>query len=515
LAGDLDAIVLRALRKEPSARYATVDQLSDDIRRHLDGLPVMAHRDAFAYRARKLVTRHRAATATAAAAVIALIAAAVVSTWQARVAVRERDRAALEAAKAAQISAFLRDMLASADPYVEGREVTVADTLARAASRLDATLAGQPEVAASVRATIGNSYVNLGLVEEAEPLLRAALAERVRRLGPDHQDIAQSLGDLAYVLLVLEQGALDEAETRYRASLDMMGRLGRAKDAATITPLNGLGRVANARGDDAAAEGHYRAALGIARATPGGERWVAEGLNNLAVIHQSRAELAQAEALYREAVEIIRRLRGAESPELATALSNLSGVLSSRRNFAEAEPMSARALAMRRAVLGEGHPDVSVSMFNHAELLGTMGRYGESIELARQVVERRGRALPDGHPIVAAAMLVLGRSLTAAGRPSEGLPYLQQALARRQEGLPPNHWLLASTASTLGGTLTALRRYGEAESILVPSFERLRDDRGMRHERTLDALRRLIALYEAWPKPERAAHFRSLLPSAP
>lgn len=509
LAGDLDAIVLRALNKLPAARYATVDQFSEDVRRHLAGLPVIAERDAFTYRARKFIARRKAIVAAAATSVLALLVAVAVTTWQARIAVRERDRATLEAVKAAQINGFLQDMLASADPYVEGKDVTVAQTLDRAASRIDGMLERQPEVAAAVRATIGNTYVNLGLVEAAEPLLRRALADRVRAVGPDHPDIARSLVDLAYVLS--ERGAVDEAAKMYLASLDMYRRLGLGGDGAAIAPLQGLGRLEQWRSDENAAEARYREALAIARRVPDGERWIAESLNNIAVIRQSRADLAEAEGLYREALAIIGRQRGDESPEMATALTNLSGVLASRRSFAEAEPMSARALAMRRKVLGENHPDVAYALFNHADLVATMGRHAEAIGLSREVLARRGTTLPDDHPMVSGAMLVLGRSLTAEGNAAAGLPYLREALARRKVMLPEGHWLLANTTSTLGETLVALGRFAEAEPLLVNSYERLRADRGERHERTIDALRRVIKLYDASKQPARADHYRRIL----
>ena len=93
LAGDLDNILLKALRKEPERRYASVQEFSEDIRRHLKGLPVLARPDTFSYRASKFVTRHKAGAAAAAVVLLTLISATVITSWQARVARRERAKA--------------------------------------------------------------------------------------------------------------------------------------------------------------------------------------------------------------------------------------------------------------------------------------------------------------------------------------------------------------------------------------------------------------------------------------
>ncbi len=106
LAGDLDNIILKALEKDPVKRYASIEQLSDDLRRFLDGLPVHAREATLAYRVRKFVGRNRVAMAAVTAVAAALVAAAVISLAQAR----RADRAAAEAVaeKASAVSAAER-----------------------------------------------------------------------------------------------------------------------------------------------------------------------------------------------------------------------------------------------------------------------------------------------------------------------------------------------------------------------------------------------------------------------
>src|SRR5207244_1377746 len=102
LRGDLDNIVLMALRKEPARRYKSVEQFSEDIRRHLEGLPVIARKDTFSYRASKWIRRNRVASAAAALIALTLLGGIVATTWQAR---RARAQALLADAKSRETQA--------------------------------------------------------------------------------------------------------------------------------------------------------------------------------------------------------------------------------------------------------------------------------------------------------------------------------------------------------------------------------------------------------------------------
>src|SRR5690242_17996856 len=138
LSGDLDNIVLMAMRKEPERRYASVEQFSEDIRRDLEGLPVVAHKDTFSYRTAKFVRRHKAGAVAAALVVLTLVAGIAATAWQARTARRERD-------KEQYINKFLQDMLGAAAPDALGTDVKVIDVLNEASKRAKIELADKPE----------------------------------------------------------------------------------------------------------------------------------------------------------------------------------------------------------------------------------------------------------------------------------------------------------------------------------------------------------------------------------
>jgi serine/threonine protein kinase len=117
LSGELDNIVMMALRKEPDRRYRSVEQLSDDLGRHLSGLPVLAQTDTVPYRARKFIRRHLVGVAVAATVLLSMTGAIAATGWQVRVARAERGRAERETAEALFQSRRAEQQTSEAESY--------------------------------------------------------------------------------------------------------------------------------------------------------------------------------------------------------------------------------------------------------------------------------------------------------------------------------------------------------------------------------------------------------------
>ena len=138
LAGDLDAIVLKAIRKEPDERYPSVDALADDLRRYLSGHAVRARRGSPWYRARRLVRRHRVEAIATLGVSLSLLIGAGVAVTQARRAATQRDLAAAASRESEAVTAFLMGLFETSDPAeARGDTLTAQELVRRAAARAE------------------------------------------------------------------------------------------------------------------------------------------------------------------------------------------------------------------------------------------------------------------------------------------------------------------------------------------------------------------------------------------
>jgi serine/threonine-protein kinase len=467
LRGDLDSIVLKALRKEPLQRYVSVDALSEDIQRHLDRRPVAARRGTTTYRAGKFVRRHWIGASAAALVLVAIVTGAGLATYGMIRARRAEAAAVREAAKATAINEFLQQTLFSAQPHLgQGQEMKVVDALAAAVPRIEASFREQPEVRAAVQHTIGRSYADLGLRAEAETLLQKALATRRQVLGPDHPDIAEnlhSLGALAYL-----KGDFATAESLFRESLELR-----------------------------------RKVLGP-RATP-----VADSLSDLAlVLQEGKADYAAAQPLLEEALAIKRARLGERHADVAQSLNNLGMLHYRKKEYDKAEPLLRQALALYRELRGNDNADVASGLNNLGLLARSKGEHQASIPLFREAVEIDRKVYGPAHAEVGGTLNNLAISLQKAGHLEEAEARLRESLEIYRQVYPADHFQIATTRSILGGVLTDLKRYPEAERLLASSYDQIQRRFGPDHPRTKAARGRLIGLYDAWGKPQKAAALR-------
>ena len=301
LQGDLDTIVLMALRRDCERRYQSVEQLAGDIRRHLDGLPILARQDAALYRTVKFVRRHRRAVGAAALVFVTLVIGIATTSWQSirasraeHVALLQRDRAAAaegnamgerdralraeqeatservraeqernraveesqradaQSATATAISDFLQnDLLAQASSLTQAGPTTRADpgltvraALDRAAGRIDGKFGSQPALEASIRQTIGNTYRELALYAEAQEQMEKALALRQRVLGVSHLDTLSSMRQLG--ALYSSQGKNGPAESLLTKVLEHQRRLIGEDHQDTLETMNYLALAVSA-----------------------------------------------------------------------------------------------------------------------------------------------------------------------------------------------------------------------------------------------------------------------------
>jgi len=519
LRGDLDAVVLRALARDPEERYGTVEQLVEDLRRHREGLPVRAAAPSAFQRGWKFVRRHKVGVGVAAAFLALLLTSIVVVLALLDTAVHERGRAegALdvaesERARAEQSAQVLEDLLDLASPGRPGGEgLTVQEAVQRAGGDLVREIE-DPRDRAEALDTVGRVFVRMGLYEAAMKPLTEALWLRRALWGDDHPLFAASLHSLAQPLG--DTGHLELSEILLRQAVPIEERLLPVDDPELARGYNNLALVLQDLGRLEEADQWLRKSLEIKERTlDPGDLDLATGSHNLGGILMDRRLPAEALPYYRRALEIREESLAAPDPRLATTLNSLGSALEAVGRDEEAESLYRRALDQRRQLYGsEGHKDLVVSLNNLARLLQRRGRIPEAASYFAEVLERldevprstRERLLRNA----AEFHVVAGDGVRAEELAAQALALL--------EGAPPRlHWRRADVESVLGGALIAQGRYEEAERLLLRSHILLDEQTEGRDRRYVDEAReRLVRLYEAWDRPREAARFRRTEPSA-
>jgi tetratricopeptide (TPR) repeat protein len=316
---DLETILLTTLAKDPARRYQSAGALAADIHRYLQREPIDARKDSAWYVLRKSARRYRLPIAVAGLFILFILAAAIVSAVL-------YQQARLEARKANTIRIFLEDTLGSVESPQPGQETTVRQTLDEAVHWVNIALRGQPEVEASIRTTIGNSYRALGRFDEARAQAQRALDIRRDLFGDRHLQVAQSLNVLG--LIARDEGDLPLADRLFSEALDIRrARLGSGHPDVAGALMN-LASVKRATSDPAAARRLLEEALAIRKAAVGEiHPDYAMTLFQLAETHAQSGNTTEAQRLHRQALDIRKRTLHPEHPDITRserAISELS-----------------------------------------------------------------------------------------------------------------------------------------------------------------------------------------------
>ena len=508
LEGDLDNIVAVALRKEPTRRYASVPQFADDVRRHREGLPVLARKDTLGYRASKFVRRNRTGVTAAAFVVLALVAGLIIAAWQAHVARLALDRAQLAQKQEERLNGFLQTLLGSANPENGlGRDLKVIQVLDQASTNLDHELAGEPALLAQAHVTIGQAYA--GLREEAPCMthLRAAL-EIDRRIYGEENIVTARVKAVLGAALRDQSRRYSEAEPLLRQALAVERRQppGEQGELAFILQNEGLALSHLGRSDDAKAMvAEY---LTFIRAK-GGEQGMAyaDGLLQMANLSLAHQDAAAAEAPLRGAVAIYRQLRP-HAPSFAGMLTNLAYVLILQGKLAEPEGILREAQELYRSTVGEESTSYGMNVGCLSWLYFLRGEYAKAeAEMSVAAVIARNSQTPEGEQDYVGGRVLLALAITRQGRPVEAEPELRDCLRLAKTNRLVGNALPEAVSGALGECLLAQNRYAEAEPLLLAEYAHLRASPLDKAARLTDPVRRLYDLYIAWNKPAEAARF--------
>ncbi len=434
--GDLDWIALKALEKDRGRRYQTANALREDLARFISNEPVSAAAPSRVYRARKFLARHRLGAASTAAIAAALVAAAAVSAWQAARAGKaerharasllevaaERDQKDRARREAEALAAFLTDVFRSPDPTRDGRTITVAETLDRAARNLGGGFAGDSAQRAAFQQVLGRTYFALGLYPEAisqqEPAYRHLQFE-------DGEDSPRTIAAMAELALSCRfAGRVNEALGLQERVLEFRRRNAAPDDPGTL-----------------------------------------EAMQHLAISYDDARRFGEALALRREVLDGCRRRFGPDHPRTLAALQNLAISHQHTGHPELALPMREEVLKKFRATVGNDHPDTLRALHNLAISHEQAGRDDRALPLREELVERSHRVHLPQHPETLSAMENLAAAYDRAGRRDAAARLRAEVLEIRKHSLPSQPTDRLRSLATLANAYEAGGHTAEAAAL--------------------------------------------------
>lgn len=512
LQGDLDAIVMKALRKEPEHRYNSVEQLIDDIRRHLNQEPVLARQGNWAYYSGRFMRRYALAVTMSSFALIALVSFAIVMSVQTKRITEQRDRATQESARAESVSNFLQEIFSSADPYLMAdKQVTAKELLDHAAQRINTDLSQQPEVRARLLETIGKSYGNQDQWERSALYLEEAsrLYGQSSPLNPVR--MASVLDYLARAYF--GTSAFEKAESSLIQARYLLESAHLELSPEYIQVLSDSGSLEQRLSHLELAQRYFEKGLALSRKFYGNHHAETAGmLMESGQVMTWESKYPEAEKLLRESVTIYSSALPEKHPDRVTAELSLADVLMMQSELNEALALTVRGLAKQVTVYGKDSPrlintydslskiQIGLKQWHEAEksalielsiaeknfggenfrtgvthnavanALLKRSKFLESEREARTSLRILRSTASPNHQYVASGEYLLGASLVGQHKAKEAAPLLRENMARWIRAEAPA-WRAARTESVLGNALVQLHKPKEAAIALKHSYE--------------------------------------------
>jgi len=505
---DIETITFKALEKSAPRRYQSVTALEEDIDRFLRNQPILARPASAVYQLRKMVQRHKVPFFSAAAILLLLAGSVIALSIQANTIAHERDRANEEAGNALAVTEFLVRLFEVADPAeARNKDVSARELLDRGVEQMSGELEQQPEVRAMLNSVLGRVYLNLGLFDEATPLLEQALELQRVMNGEETPESAEAANNLA--ILYLHKGDYEEAETRFREVLTLQRQLHGDRSSEVAKSLNHMAILYLHQGEFQAAIPPLEEALATERELSGGRNeTTATIINDLAYCAIKLGNDDDAESLNREALALRREVLGDDHPFIAQSLNNLGQTLAARGEFQEAEELIREAVSLNRKIYGENHPELNATMSSLASVLRDSDRLVEAEQVLLQVLDADRATFGKDHPFIADDLRKLASVQERMGELSAAEKHYREALEIQRKTFAEDSWQVATTKSLLGGCLAKQGDSEQAEPLLVPSYEIIVNTFGEDHPRSKALRERIVAFYEAWAKPELADPYR-------
>jgi len=501
LRGDLDAVLLKALDRDPARRYASVTEFQADLHRYLDGLPVSAHAATLGYRLIKFVRRRAVPVAFVSLLLLVLTVGGIFYGLQARDVIRAQNFAARR-------GEFLESLLKSADPSSGTQTGTVAALLDAASESVGQKFADEPLVQASMLGTITRTNIGLGRYTVAH-----AANDRQLALLRAHGGSPFAVGDALSLRgqLYRGEGKWSDSEVALREAVALLRPM---KDpSALCTALDNLAAALINLNRESEAEAVLREEIAIAKGGGAPLEYALLTADNTysILLGNDLGRYAESAFYAREGWEIAQRILPVDHIDRLGIEQTYAGSLLNTHRASEAEPIYRDVVARRARVLGASHHDTLVGQMGLVEDLIELKKYSEAATVAMDTEGRVESQFGPDNNYVLMSLQFYGVATCASGDAAAGLEALQRVAAARKRLLPSTNRGNYQAMNGIGQCLIKLQRYAEAENVLLTSAHGLEAIRGPRFRPTQVAYGALRDLYLATNRPQDAALWASKL----
>jgi len=517
LSGDIDAIVMRSMRKEPEHRYASIEQLTSDVRRYLNQEPVLARQGNWLYYSQRFMRRHAFGVAASATFVSVIIAFAIAMTIQTQRIAQERDRATQESERAEKVSSFMLNVFAASDPFENlGQQKTASDLLDQAARSIQGDLNEQPEVRARLLEAIGRAYRRQGKPGRAVAYLEDSLNLREKLPGENLAQTGSVLTELAIAFHF--DGKFEESDRAFRRAMEISEKSANSKSVTYARLLVDLGRLEFTRGNVDKGESYLTRGLKLTRELEGSRHpEVAAILNDLSNARAWHDDLAGAEKFAQEAVSIYRESVHERHPDRVMADFQYGQVLYLEGRMNDAGPLFEQTLTNQRLLFGTNSRQVANTLDALAHVRLAQERTEDARKLAEEAVDV-SKALGANNFMTGYLQTSLAQVLTREQKYDRAEQQLREALDVYARSLPPDHQYIAASEYVLGEVLLATKRLPDAEAMLLASMNRWKrtDSSTWRAARSASALGEVLYRERRYEEAEKylVEGFRGLGPES-
>ncbi|MBI2398537.1 MAG: serine/threonine protein kinase [Xanthomonadales bacterium] len=492
LQGDLDRVLAQAQSVEPARRYGSARAFADDLERWLAHEPVHARGGGAGDRALKFLRRNRLPVAAGVAVFAALVGGLVATRREARIAEHERNNAR-------DVGEVMAHLLSHANPSVAGAD-SGATTIAAVMDRIRDQLAAgafdaRPEVKVELARIISDNLRWQGRYADASALLGQRI-DTIRSRLAEHPTLPL-LADADEAATLFDQQRLQESDALFARTVPRLRTAyadGAIEAPALVTALNFWGYLRRTLGDSAAAEAHFREALGRADALAPEEFFHISTTQS--VLASTLADQGRFDAALSTAAAAVRAFESVPGrtlmPDYGFALTVHAGFLVEGAELAAADTELTRAEALFRRTLGDAHLWLGDNLRNQALLalaLGDIDRAARNADAARAIYERSFGEKYDHYPTVLVAQAEVA---AARGAHADAEALFRRALRLREANLPRGHFFTALAQSAFGAWLAHRDPASpEARALLESAYATLRQTQGESNPRTRLARTRL------------------------